>query len=101
ARQRAAGRAPYVIAESGATVAGALGYVVCGQELAQQVKHGAPEFDTVVIAAFTGGSLAGLLMARQLTGLRAEIVGVPIAWEAERVRASVRDVIGQVRRRYQ
>ncbi|HEV8615862.1 MAG TPA: pyridoxal-phosphate dependent enzyme [Methylomirabilota bacterium] len=101
ARQRAAGRAPHVIRESGATVAGALGYVVCGQELAQQVKHGAPDFDTVVIPAFTGGSHAGLLMARQLTGLRAEIVGVPIAWPAERVRAYVRDVIDQARRRYQ
>jgi D-cysteine desulfhydrase len=99
-RARAAGRAPYVIPESGATVAGALGYLACGQELAQQVRHGAPEFDTVAITAFSGGSQAGLLMAKQLTGLRAEIVSIPIAWEAARVRAYVSDVIEQARRRY-
>jgi D-cysteine desulfhydrase len=99
-RARAAGRTPYVIPESGATVVGALGYLSCGQEIAQQVRHGAPEFDTIAITAFSGGSQAGLLMAKQLTGLRAEIVSVPIAWEGERVRAYVADVIGQARRRY-
>ena len=100
-RARAAGRTPYVIPESGATVVGALGYVACGQEIAQQIRHGAPEFDTIVITAFSGGSQAGLLMARQLTGLRAQVVGVPIAWEAERVRAYVTDVIEQARRRWE
>jgi D-cysteine desulfhydrase len=99
-RARAAGRTPYVIPESGATVVGALGYVSCGQEIAQQIRHGAPEFDTIAITAFSGGSQAGLLMAKQLTGLRAEIVGVPIAWDGERVRAYVADVIEQARRRW-
>ncbi len=97
---RAAGRTPYVIPESGATVVGALGYFTCGQEIAQQVRHGAPDFDTIAITAFSGGSQAGLLMAKQLTGLRAEILSIPIAWEAERVRAYVGDVIDQARRRW-
>src|SRR3989304_4207787 len=56
---RRRGGPPYVIPESGATVAGALGYVACGEELAQQIRHGAPDFDTVVITAFSGGSQAG------------------------------------------
>jgi D-cysteine desulfhydrase len=99
-RARAAGRTPYVIPESGATVVGALGYVTCGQEIAQQVRHGAPDFDTIVITAFSGGSQAGLLIAKQLTGLRADIVSIPIAWEAPRVRAYVSDVIEQARRRF-
>src|SRR5947208_2397085 len=42
ARERAQGRTPYVIPESGATVVGALGYLACGQEIAQQNRHGAP-----------------------------------------------------------
>jgi D-cysteine desulfhydrase len=99
-RARAAGRTPYVIPESGATVVGALGYLSCGQEIVQQIRHGAPEFDTVVITAFSGGSQAGLLMAKQLAGLRAEIVSVPIAWEGERVRAYVGEVLEQARRRF-
>jgi D-cysteine desulfhydrase len=97
---RRRGGVPYVIPESGATVVGALGYVTCGQELAEQVRHGAPDFDTVAITAFSGGSQAGLLMAKQITGLRAEIVSVPIAWEARAVRAYVGDVFEKARAKY-
>jgi D-cysteine desulfhydrase len=100
ARARRAGHTPYVIPESGATVAGALGYLMCGQEIASQIAHGAPDFDTIAIPAFSGGSQAGLLMAKQLTGLRADIVGIPIAGPAERVRDHVTDVVDQARRRY-
>src|SRR3990172_6683571 len=99
-RVRRRGGTPYVIPESGATVAGALGYVACGEEIAQQVRHGAPEFDTIAITAFSGGSQAGLLMAKQLYGLRARIVGVPIAWDAARVRDYVAGIIAEARRRY-
>jgi len=100
AQVRAGGGVPYVIPESGATVTGALGYLGCGQEIAQQVKHGAPSFDTVVITAFSGGSQAGLLMARQVAGLTADIVSVPVAWEAARVREYVADVIERARAKY-
>ena len=100
ARARRAGRVPYVIPESGATVVGALGYLVCGQEIASQIAHGAPEFDTIAITAFSGGSQAGLLMGKQLTGLRAEIVGIPVAWPADRVRDYVADVVDQAQRRF-
>jgi D-cysteine desulfhydrase len=89
-----------VIPESGATVTGALGYLACGQEIAQQVKHGAPPFDTIVMPAFSGGSQAGLLMACQVAGLSAEIVSVPVAWAAGDVRDYVRDVIERARSRY-
>jgi D-cysteine desulfhydrase len=81
-------------------VVGALGYLACGQEIAQQVRHGAPDFDTIAITAFSGGSQAGLLMAGQLTGLRARVVSVPIAWEASRVREYVASVIDRARSRW-
>src|SRR6185436_6334980 len=99
-RVRARGGVPYVIPESGATVTGALGYLGCGDEIAQQVRHGAPPFDTIVITAFSGGSQAGLLMARQLSGLGAEIVSVPVAWTATRVREYVTDVIERARSKF-
>ena len=99
-RVRAAGHSPYIIPESGATVAGALGYLTCGQEIAEQARHGAPAFDTIVITAFTGGSHAGLLMAAQLAGLRAQIVSVPVAWPGFRVRAYVGELFEQARRRF-
>src|ERR671936_793253 len=70
------------------------------EEIAQQARHGAPEFDTIAITDFSGGSQAGLLMAKQLTKLRADIVGIPIAWEAARVRAYVGEVIDRARSRF-
>jgi D-cysteine desulfhydrase len=100
ARVRARGGRPYVIPESGATVVGALGYMACAHEIAQQIRHGAPDFDTIVITSFSGGSQAGLIMGKQLTGLSAEIVSVPVAWEAADVRDYVAGVISEAARRY-
>ena len=76
---RGGGR-PYVIPESGSNETGALGYLECAVELAEQIGHGAPRFDTVAITSFSGGSQAGLLMGKQLAGLPSEIVSVPIAF---------------------
>jgi D-cysteine desulfhydrase len=100
ARVRRRGGVPYVIPESGATVTGALGYLACGQELAAQFRHGAPAFDSVVITAFSGGSHAGLLMARQLAGLPGDVVGIPVARPAADVSADVARTLDEARRRY-
>jgi len=97
---RAAGGRPYVIPESGANEVGALGYLECAVELADQIHHGAPPFDTVAIAAFSGGSQAGLLMGKQLAGMPAEVVGIPIAWPADRVREHVATTVAGAIRRF-
>jgi D-cysteine desulfhydrase len=94
------GGRPYVIPESGSNEVGALGYLECAVELAEQINHGAPRFDTVVITAFSGGSQAGLLMGKQLAGLPANIVGVPIAWPADAVREHVTRTVAGASRRF-
>ncbi|MFQ5519965.1 MAG: 1-aminocyclopropane-1-carboxylate deaminase/D-cysteine desulfhydrase [Candidatus Methylomirabilia bacterium] len=98
---RARGRTPYVIPESGATEVGALGYLRCGYELAEQIRQGAPSFDTVVITTFSGGSQAGLLMGKQLSGLAAEIVGVPVAYSAPRVRDHITATVQKAAARFE
>ncbi len=98
---RAGGGSPYVIPESGATEVGALGYLACANELAEQIRHGAPAFDTVVITTFSGGSQAGLLMGKQLSGLSAEIVGIPVAYPAARVRDYIALTIRQAAARFE
>jgi D-cysteine desulfhydrase len=100
AEVRAAGGKPYIIPESGSNEVGALGYLECAVELAEQINHGAPRFDTVVITVFTGGSQAGLLMGKQLAGLPSDIVGVPIALPADQVRESIAGTIGKAIRRF-
>src|SRR5882724_724421 len=96
----ARGHRPYVIPESGANEVGALGYLECAVELSEQINHGAPRFDAVVISAFTGASQAGLLLGKRLAGLPGEIVGVPIGRPAERVREHVGHTMGAAIRRY-
>src|SRR6266542_3917947 len=100
AEVRAAGGKPYIIPESGSNEVGALGYLECAVELAEQINHGAPRFDTVVITAFSGGSQAGLLMGKQLAGLPSEIVGVPIAFPAEQVRGYIGRTIDKAIHRF-
>ena len=82
----ARGHRPYVIPESGSNEVGALGYLECAVELADQINHGAPRFDSVVISVYSGGSQGGMLMGKQLAGLPGEIVGIPVAWSATKVR---------------
>jgi D-cysteine desulfhydrase len=94
------GGKPYVIPESGATELGALGYLVAAQELAEQVRSGAPAFDSVVITDFSGGSQAGLLMGKEVFGLSSEIVGVPIAFSEGEVRDRIRKTISQAMARF-
>ncbi len=100
AEVRARGARPYVIPESGAGELGALGYVECAVELSEQIHHGAPRFDTVVITSGSGGSHAGLLMGKQLAGLPGEIVSVPVTAPAERVREAIVRTVGAAIRRF-
>jgi D-cysteine desulfhydrase len=100
AELRARGARPYVIPESGAGELGALGYVECAVELSEQIHHGAPRFDTIVITAGSGGSHAGLLMGKQLAGLPGEIVGVPATAPAERVREAIARTVAAAIQRF-
>jgi D-cysteine desulfhydrase len=100
AEVRARGGRPYPIPESGASELGALGYVECAVELSEQIHHGAPRFDAIVISAGSGGSHAGLLMGKQLAGLPGEIVSVPVAAPAERVREAVSRTVGAAIQRF-
>ena len=100
AEVRVRGGRPYVIPESGAGELGALGYIECAVELSEQIHHGAPRFDTIVITAGSGGSHAGLLMGKQLAGLPGEIVSVPVTGPAERVREAIVRTVGAAIQRF-
>jgi D-cysteine desulfhydrase len=100
AEVRAGGGRPYIIPESGAGALGALGYIECAVELSEQIHHGAPRFDTIVITAGSGGSHAGLLMGKQLAGLPGEIVSVPVSGPAEEVREAIVRTVGAAIQRF-
>jgi D-cysteine desulfhydrase len=85
---RASGGRPYIIPESGSNEIGALGYAAVVEEIMAQIDGGVPAPDSIVIAAWSGGSLAGLLLGQALFGLSATIWGVPVAFDAETIRTS-------------
>jgi 1-aminocyclopropane-1-carboxylate deaminase/D-cysteine desulfhydrase-like pyridoxal-dependent ACC family enzyme len=70
---------PYIIPGGGSNALGALGYVGAAVELSEQVERGeAPRPETIVVAAGTLGTVAGLAIGSALTGVADRILGVRI-----------------------
>jgi D-cysteine desulfhydrase len=89
-RLRAGGRKPYVIPGGGSNGLGALGYVGCSFEMAQQLSERSERPRYVVCAGGSCGTLAGLTLGMALAGSDAQVVGVSIS-------RSVPDRVARVR----
>ncbi len=72
---RARGRKPYLIPEGGSNALGAFGYVRCVEELAAELPPGPA---TIVYAAGSGGTGAGLILGVKLLALPWRVVGVNV-----------------------
>jgi D-cysteine desulfhydrase len=72
---RARGKKAYVIPEGGSNALGAWGYVRCVEELSQELTPGQA---TLVYAAGSGGTGAGLILGCKLLGLPWRVVGVNV-----------------------
>ncbi len=72
---RARGRHPYVIPEGGSNALGAWGYVRCVEELSRALS---PGHATLVYAAGSGGTGAGLILGVKLLRLPWRVVGVNV-----------------------
>jgi len=100
----AAGRRPYLIPRGGATGIGAVGYALAAVELRKQLKAEGTEAERVVVAAGSGGTLAGLVAGNVLLGRPWTLVGGSVSRSAEQVAARVltlarecADVLGRSR----
>lgn len=69
---RSHGRTPYIVPEGGSNALGAWGYVRCVEELAEQLGD---DPLTVVYAAGSGGTGAGLILGTKLMGLPWKVIG--------------------------
>src|SRR5579883_3474340 len=72
---QARGRRAYVIPEGGSNALGAWGYVRCVEELSRELPPGQA---TLVYAAGSGGTGAGLILGVKLFGLPWRVVGVNV-----------------------
>ncbi|MFT5684999.1 MAG: D-cysteine desulfhydrase [Myxococcota bacterium] len=84
----AQGERPYIIPEGGSSAVGALGFVQAGRELAVQAVAAGVDFDTVLCAVGSGGTLAGLAMS----GLSASVLGVAVCDDRAYFRQRVEEI---------
>ena len=67
-RVRADGRTPYIIPEGGSNATGTWGYIRAAEELANDLASLPPRPTTIVYAAGSGGTSAGLIAGAKLMG---------------------------------
>jgi len=82
AQLEAAGKTPYVVPYGGSNKVGALGYVDAMLELDGQLRAIDQKITHMVFASSSGGTHAGLILGKQISGLGAEIVGILIEKES-------------------
>ena len=85
----AAGRRPYLIPRGGATGLGAVGYALAAVELQEQLAAHGVDAARVVVAAGSGGTLAGLVAGNVLMGRPLRLVGASVSRPAEQTAARV------------
>lgn len=89
------GRRAYLIPEGGSNALGSLGYVACIDELRQQVPE--PERPlTVVYAAGSGGTGAGLLYGAALRGLPWRVVGVNVCDDRDYFVRRISEILAEI-----
>jgi D-cysteine desulfhydrase len=75
---RLEGRRPYVVPYGGSNTTGAVGFVEAVRELVSQLAQLGESVTHIVFASSSGGTHAGLMVGKQLLGLKAELVGIGI-----------------------
>ncbi len=96
----ARGSKPYVIPEGGSNALGSLGYVAAMQELAEQAAAQNLEFDHLICAVGSGGTLAGMLLGKSLNALRVQIHGINVCDDAPYFQNRVSNILRSARRKF-
>jgi 1-aminocyclopropane-1-carboxylate deaminase/D-cysteine desulfhydrase-like pyridoxal-dependent ACC family enzyme len=92
---RAEGRRPYVIPGGGSNGLGALGYVGCAFELAEQLGELGERPRYVVCAGGSCGTLSGLTLGIALAASHIQVVGVSISRSVPDRVARVREIVAE------
>jgi D-cysteine desulfhydrase len=95
---RARGKKPYVIPEGGSNALGAWGYVRCVEELASQLPAGPA---TVVYAAGSGGTGAGIVLGVKLLALPWRVVGVNVCDDRDYFVRAIGEIVEQAIARFE
>ena len=91
-RFRNEGHRPYFIPGGGSNATGALGYVVCAQEIVQQSIDQGFAFDWLVMATGSTGTQAGLLAGLHVLGSDLPVMGISVRQPRDRQVSAVNAV---------
>lgn len=92
------GHRAYVIPEGGSNALGALGYVAAMEELSQQLKNMKMEFDHMVCAVGSGGTLAGMLIGQWLYDIKTSLHGINVCDTAEYFQERISSILRDARK---
>ncbi len=87
------GKKPYVIPQGGASPIGSMGYVLASLEMLRQMESSGISVDTVVVAAGSGGTLAGLMAGFHLTDSGVRVVGVDVGGFVKSLKNDVKGIL--------
>ena len=88
-RLEAQGFRPYVVPVGGSNALGALGYVQCGLEIAEQSSANFVDFSAIVVASGSAGTHAGLAVALRHLMPNTQLIGVTVSRSAQDQRPKV------------
>ncbi|AFE58720.1 D-cysteine desulfhydrase [Rahnella aquatilis HX2] len=95
-RLEAQGFRPYVVPVGGSNALGALGYVQCALEIAEQSSASFVDFSAVVVASGSAGTHAGLAVALQHLMPDTQLIGVTVSRSADAQRPKVEAIAREV-----
>ena len=75
----ACGRRPYIVPIGGSNALGALGYVRCGLEIAEQALRTSLKFAAVVVPSGSAGTHAGLALGFAEQASQTQLIGVTVS----------------------
>jgi L-cysteate sulfo-lyase len=90
---KALGKRPYVIPAGGSNAVGALGYVNCAFEIADQLRKQGLRIDRIVHATGSGGTQAGLIVGFALTDMKIPVFGISMGMPREAQEETVYDLV--------
>jgi len=95
-RLEAQGFRPYVVPVGGSNALGALGYVQCALEIAEQSSASFVDFSAVVVASGSAGTHAGLAVALSHLMPDTALIGVTVSRKAHEQRPKVEAIAREV-----
>jgi D-cysteine desulfhydrase family pyridoxal phosphate-dependent enzyme len=87
------GLTPYAIPAGAAMPIGVIPYAVAMDELNKQFKEKDFMPDRIILAAGTGGTLAGLIIGAQILDLDIDILGITVSKSADDLKSEVKNLI--------